>query len=90
MVTPTNMSLPCFTRRDFRQFLFSTIGLPDGVFAYQKTKFWFIFEGLEMKKSGIFLLSVGNLHKGHVVYFLVILVFILPFWYVVRRKIWQP
>jgi hypothetical protein len=60
MVTPTNMSLPCFTRRDFRQFLFSTIGLPDGVFAYQKTKFWFIFEGLEMKKSGIFLLSVGN------------------------------
>jgi hypothetical protein len=31
------------------------LGLPDGIFSYQKSQFGYILEGLGMEKAGIFL-----------------------------------
>jgi hypothetical protein len=31
-----------------------TPGVPDGIFSYQKSHFWLIFEGLQMEILGIF------------------------------------
>jgi hypothetical protein len=40
------------------------IELPDGIFAYQKSRIWFILGGLGMQRVGIF--------HGHLVYSVVI------------------
>jgi hypothetical protein len=49
-------------------------GLPDGLFSYQKSQFGYIFEDHGLENFGVF--------YGH-------LAFLLPFWFVVPRKIWQ-
>jgi hypothetical protein len=58
-------------------------GLPDGMFSNQKSKFGKIFEGLGMKKNGIF--------YGHLEYIMAILYSLWPFgnlvavWYISPR-----
>jgi hypothetical protein len=70
--------------------------MPDGIFTDQKYQFWSILAGLGMEKLGIFygqlefsraslhfyIMDIGNCF-GSLVYFPL-------FWYIVRRKIWQP
>jgi hypothetical protein len=69
--------------------------LPDGLFSNQQSKFRKILKGLALEDVGIF--------YGHLVHFTVFcfilwpfgivrgnLVYYFPFWYFVRRKIWQP
>jgi hypothetical protein len=70
-------------------------GLPDGSLSNQKSKFGEICEGLAMEDDGIF--------YGHSVHFMVFcyilltfgkvrgnLVYLIPFWYFIPTKIWQP
>jgi hypothetical protein len=60
-----------------------------------KKTIWVNFTKSSMEDVGIFY-GHNGLFYGHLVYFVVILdidgylVYFPPFWYVVKRKIWQP
>jgi hypothetical protein len=63
-------------------------GLPDDIFSFQKSGFWYIFEDIGMENASTF--------YGYLEYFIDLcyilrpFVIFFPFWYVVARKIWQP
>jgi hypothetical protein len=64
------------------------------IFAYQKSKFWYIWEGLGMENVVCF--GPFGIFYVHLMYFMT-LEYILwsfgvffTFWYVLQRKIWQP
>jgi hypothetical protein len=71
------------------------LGLLDGIFSYQKFQFGYISEGLGMEHIGIFHIHL-EFFTALLVYFVVIRYIFwsfgifLPFWFVVKRKIWQP
>jgi hypothetical protein len=58
-------------------------GLPDGLFACQKSQFWYIFEGLGMEYFGmsfvqfLFLMPFGVFY-GHLVYYVLV-------WYIFSK-----
>jgi hypothetical protein len=70
--------------------------LQDGIFSKQKSKFWYILQGLVMEDFGIL---YGHLVNFTNVWYIALpfgifygyLVYVFfPFWYFVPRKIWQP
>jgi hypothetical protein len=83
-----------FTRKNFREKR-PTLGLPDGTFSNQTSKFGKILQGLAMDEVGIF---YGPFFYFTVIWYVLLplvifcgnLVYISPFWYVAPRKIWQP
>jgi hypothetical protein len=61
--------------------------LPDGIFSNQKAKFGYILEGLHGRCCYIY----GQLaYITAIWYILWPFGIFLPFWYVIKRKIWQP
>jgi hypothetical protein len=54
-----------------------------------KIQIWVTFGVYCNERRGQFLRPFG-LFYSHLVYYVVILVYFSPFWYVVPRKIWQP
>jgi hypothetical protein len=73
-----NVPLPGINR--INAFVMSS-GLPDGVFANNKSKFWYILGGLEWKMFVCFM-STWNILWSFGIFFL--------FWYVVPRKSGNP
>jgi hypothetical protein len=77
-----------------------TPGLPDGIFSYQNSEFWYNFEVLEVEKFDTFrtiwnTLGIPTLRSFDLFltiwYILRSLVKFSPFWYMYcTKKIWQP
>jgi hypothetical protein len=66
-------------------------GWPDGMIAYQKSKSGYILEDLEPENVDIFLGKLVQFGLVGILYFCGIFgIYFLPFWHLVKRKIWQP
>jgi hypothetical protein len=72
--------------------------LPDGIFAYPKSKFGFILEGLGMKNYGSleYVWPLGIVYNRlvctcyrHLLHFWSLGIYFVQFWPFVPRKIWQ-
>jgi hypothetical protein len=105
---PEFLHLGCEKERFVLSFYFNSTyvnweGLPDGIFAYQQSQFWYILQCLGMKNFGIFYGNLvfsyiairylyGNLVRFMAVWYMFFCYFVyfLPFGILYQEKIWQP